>query len=837
MRRAMVRLFFVFAFVPFVIWEGSAIAVDRTSQRTSEVEVEISQLIQQMTLEEKVSLLGGTGFDTRPLPRLGIPSIRMTDGPVGVRGGEATAFPSGISMAATFNSRLIHDVAQAIADEARFKGKNMLLGPCVNINRHPFGGRNFESFGEDPLVASILGAEYVRGIQSRGVLASVKHFAVNDQEHERLTINVNVDKRTLFEMHLPAFKAAVDAGSWTVMSAYNKVNGPHATQNSFLQNQVLKEMWGFQGFVVSDWDATHSTVEAANNGLDLEMPYATWFDDKLVAAVRAGRVKETTIDDKVRRLLRAMYGIGIMGQASRDPIPAPNGPGSAENTEQALKVAQESLVLLKNDQALLPIRTEQVRRVALIGPNANIARIGGGGSSAVIPISVTTPLRSLQELLPSSVEVLHAVGAPFPGDADTIPSEYLKPHAQSSRRGLKAEYFDNRDLAGSPVLTRVEETIDLREAPVAGLTENFSARWSGYLTVPTAGNYKLSTLSDDGVRLFLDGKELISDWEDQGNAANEVAVELEAGRAYALRIEYYQGEGGFKMRAGFGAPAQALLAEALNAARQADVVVVFTGLGTTMEGEGYDRPRFDFPKEQVELIRAVARTNPNTAVVLTSGNPLPMGEWVGEVKTVVQAWYAGQEGGRAIADLLVGKINPSGKLPVTFLKRWEDSPAFGNYPGSNGQVHYREGIFVGYRHFDAKKVEPEFPFGHGLSYTRFEFADPKVSILNASASKPDIRVAFRLANVGSSDGAEVAQIYVGEKQPRLARPVRELKAFKKVFLKAGETQIVQLSLDSSAFAYFDEAAMKWRVDPGAFEITIGSSSRDLRLRSTIELMP
>ena len=791
-------------------------------------EERIAALLEAMTLEEKISMVSGTGFDTMPIPRLGIPSITMTDGPLGIRNGKNTAFPAGIAMAASFDTDLIRDVARAIADEARVLGKNMVLGPAVNISRQPFGGRNFESFGEDPHLTSALAASYVEGIQGQNVLACVKHLAVNDQEYERMTIDVRVGERALHEIHLPAFKSAIDAGVWSVISAYNKVNGHHASENEYLQTKVVKDLWGFKGFVVSDWGATHSTVEAANSGLDLEMPDGLYFGEKLLAAVRRGEVAEATIDDKVRRLLRAMWGIGLLDPSVVAPAPAPLGPTSREHRDLARKLAEKSAVLLKNEGAL-PLNESQLRRVALIGPNANAARTGGGGSSMVEPLFTSTPLQGFRDRLGKRVELRHALGYEFPGMA-AAPKELLRPDLNSNVQGLRGEYFDNTTLSGAPVLTRIDPTVnfDFLTAEDARFRENFSVRWSGYFQVPRDGTYYMSVYSDDGARLYVDGKEVLNNWSDHPPEVRETPMRLRAGHWYPVRFEYYQGGGAGVATFGWTTADETEFPEAVAAARGAQAAIVFTGLGTYMEGEAWDRAELAMPRGQVALIKAVARANPNTIVVLTSGNPLPMGEWIDDVKAVVQTWYPGQEGGYAIADLLLGRANFSGKLPVTFLKRWEDSPAYGHYPGDGEKVFYNEGIFVGYRHFDARGITPEFPFGHGLSYTSFSYSNLDVARRNGR-----IVVSLDVQNTGRRAGEEIAQVYVSEARPMVARPPQELKGFAKVELAAGETKRVSIELGEHAFSFYDERSSSWRANPGVFEIRVGASSRDIRLRKAI----
>lgn len=806
------------------------------------LEKRIDQLISKLTLEEKVSMLGGhTVMDTAAVPRLGIPALRMADGPVGIREGKATAFPSGIALAASFDTKLAGEMGGAIAEEASLKGKNMLLAPAVNLTRHPFGGRNFESYGEDPILAGKMAAGFITAVQDRNMIATVKHLAVNDQEYQRMTIDTRVDLRTLYELHLPMFRLAIDAGTWSVMSAYNRVNGKYASESDLLQNQALRTSMGFKGFVVSDWGATHSTVPAANSGLDIEMPQAQFFNQKLVDAVKAGEVKMSTIDEKVRRILRALTAIGeIDPSLVQKPATPARDASSKEHQQIALKVARQGAVLLKNDDKALPLRKD-LRAVSIIGPNAAILRVGGGGSSTVDPLyAPVSPLDALRKALGEGVKVTHARGAALPDDPLTfMPTDMLRPESGAETRGVKAEYYANTKFEGAPVLTRVEEGVWLKWLgnDYPQLAKNFSARWSGEFYVPRSGDYRFVTLSDDGIRVKVGGETVIENWAPHRSTRDATKrIALKAGTWVPFSVEYYQvDEAALAMFAWITPEADDLFAAAVKAAKESEVAIVFTGFGNGSEGEGVDRPDMHLQEGQAELISAVADANPNTIVVLNTGNAVTMQPWASKVKAIVQQFYPGQAGGTAIAELLTGKVNFMGKLPITYLKRWEDSGAFGHYPGENGAVTYNEGVFLGYRHFDAKNLEVNYPFGHGLSYTTFELGDLRVHLDDARAKSPRARVYFEVKNTGAVAGAEVPQLYVGEVSPALPRPPRELRDFRKVFLKPGQTKTVEMSLDLMAFAYFDAEAKTWKVKPGKFTLEIGTSSRDLRLKKTITL--
>ncbi|HHV56056.1 MAG TPA: hypothetical protein GXX55_11530 [Firmicutes bacterium] len=800
------------------------------------IEARVADLLSRMTLEEKVDLLhgvtgqGATGYIAGN-ERLGIPALTMEDGPVGVRRGKATAFPASIAMAATWNPDLIHKVGEDIGDEVKAKGRAQLLGPMVNILRIPQGGRNFEGFGEDPYLVSRMAVAYIRGVQSQGVIATVKHYAANNQEYQRFDISADVDERTLREIYLPAFQAAVqEAGVWSVMSAYNRVNGVYCTEHAHLQKEILKDEWGFKGFVVSDWGATHSTVEAARNGLDVEMPGSAYFGFNLVEAVRDGAVSEEQIDEMAGRVLRAMFAIGLFN-TPREPREI----DMRAHGRDALQVEREGIVLLKNDGGLLPLDPGKVKRVALIGPHAAIPLAGGGGSSRVDPFYTVSPL----DALASHIPVVRYAEGPGLGRSPLTPIDaaYLIPEGEEGKQGLKAEYFPNRRLQGRPALTRIDREVNFdwgAGGPGQGIgSDNFSVRWTGKVIAPVTGEYEFGTTSDDGARLWVDGKLVINNWSDHAATTSVAKIQLEGGKSYTIRLEYYENQGDAVIQLGWKTPLaqdemDPDIVEAVELAKQADVAIIFA---SDWRSEGADRETNELPGRQNELIRAVAAANPNTVVVLNTGGPVFIESWVDHVPALLEVWYGGQEVGNAVADVLLGKVNPSGKLPVTFPKRWEDYPMAANeeyYPGVAGHVKYNEGIFVGYRHFDRENIEPRFPFGYGLSYTTFEFNRLQITPVRIS---PDghVTISFNVTNTGKMAGAEVAQLYVQDPEASVERPVKELKGFAKVFLNPGETRTVTFDLDPSALAFYDVEQRQWVVEPGQFNILIGSSSRDIRL--------
>lgn len=809
----------------------------------AQTEKKISDLIKKMSIEDKVTLIAGKDMDTFPIVRLGIPALKMTDGPVGIRFGHATCFPASVSLAASWDTDLAKKTGRALAREAKGKGRAMLLGPCMNIHRVPMGGRNFESYGEDPYLAGRIAAAYVKGVQEGKIIATPKHYAVNNQEWDRTSINVVIDERTLREIYLPAFEASIkEGGAWSIMAAYNKANGFHCTENNHLVNEILKNEWGFKGFVVSDWGATHSTVNAANFGLDVEMPNMQFFNYKLINAVKNGEVKESVIDDKVRRVLRAMFFAGLFDRNSAPDSGEVNTPAMKE---VALQGAREGIVLLKNDKNILPIDITKIKSIAVIGPNAAVARTGGGGSSEVSPFYSISPLDGLKDRLGNKVAVNYSLGCKFDYEVSSIPSSALFTTYNGKKvNGLLGEYFNNIDLKGEPVLKRVDKEIGFDwqdRAPGSGLgTDNFSVRWTGKLVPSATREINLIAMSDDGMRIWLDGKLLLDDWKDHAPETKKMPIKTEAGKQCDLRVEYYERGGGAVARLGWDDPKELiyekeLIDEAVATAKKSDVVIIVGGLSAKFESEGYDRPNMELPDNQNTLIERVYEANKNTIVVLNTGAAVAMSKWIDKIPAVVEAWYPGQECGNAIADVLLGNYNPGGKLPTTFPVNWEDCPAYGLYPGKDGTTFYSDGIFVGYRHFDRKGAKVLFPFGYGLSYTSFEYSNLSITPGVVPDSAIDLEVSFDLKNTGRREGAEVAQLYIRDTESSVERPIKELKGFKRVDLKPGETKKVTFKLNKRSLAFYDVNEKDWVAEPGEFEALVGASSRDIRLKGAFIL--
>lgn len=684
--------------------------------RTQSLETRVEDLLGRLTLEEKIQLChADSKFTSAAIPRLGIPRRWLSDGPHGVRedvgpdtwdvAGRtddfATALPVAIVLAATWNPELAQEAGQVIGQEARKRGKDIMLGPGVNIMRTPLCGRNFEYYGEDPFLAGRIAVGYIKGVQSQGVASCVKHFAANNQETDRGSINVEMDERTLREIYLPAFKAAVqEAKVWTVMGAYNKFRGVHCCESDYLLNQILKKEWGFQGLVVSDWAGVHSTRGAVLGGLDLEMGTDKAYDDFYLAkafreGVKSGEYPQAVLDDKVRRNLRVMIGTGVLN-------PRPEGSlNTKAHQETSRRVAEEGMVLLKNEKDFLPLNAIKIRSVAIIGENATRLQTYGGDSSRVKAFYEISPLAGILNRIGTNVNVTYSEGYRKGGDA-------------------------------------------------------------------------------------------------------------------------------------------ALVEGAVTAAKAADVVIYVGGINHDVgyDSEGGDKTGLEMPFGQFELIHKVVKANPRTAVVLVGGSPMEMDAWLKQVPAVLLSWYSGMEGGNAIARVLFGDVNPSGKLPATFPKRLADSPAHTTgtkgFPGENGTTVYSEGVLVGYRWFDTKNIEPLFPFGHGLSYTTFKYANQKV-VRGTDAKGPIATVEFQITNTGKRAGAEVAQIYVQDVKSSVARPLKELKGFQKVQLQPGETKTISVPLDRSAFAFYDDKQGAWVAEAGEFKILVGASARDIRQVSAFTL--
>ncbi len=824
---AKTKFFAILLLLSFPAWAQAP------SLSTPAIEARADAMLKQLSLEEKIDLVGGINdFYIREIKHIGFRPLKMADGPFGVRNyGPSTTF-GGMGLAATWDLDLAEQMGKTIGQDARARGVHFMLGPGVNIYRAPMGGRNFEYFGEDPFLVSRIAVAYIEGMQSQGVSATIKHYMGNNQEFLRHDADSVIDERTINEIYLPSFEAAVkEAHVGAVMDSYNLINGEHATQNSFLNNDVLKKGWGFDGIVMSDWDSTYDGVAAANGGLDLEMPSGKFMNrETLLPAVKSGKVKETTIDDKVRRILRTAIRFGWLEREQTDfSVPQLNVAGG----QVALEAARSGIVLLKNDGNLLPLDKTKIKSIAVIGPDAYPAQVVGGGSAGVHPFTSVSYLEGLAAYLNGKATVYYEQGIPSLGelaDATEFSDEGGKQH------GLSAEIFSNPNLSGTPALRRTDQHVNFDHSVGDGVGQNeVSGRWLGYFTPAVPGDYLVFVQGggeEGGSRLYLDDKIVFDNWQRTNSRISQIHMPLSKG-AHKIRFEYFVhgSYGGPKF--GIVRPEAVVSAAAKALASRSDAVVVAVGFNSDSESEGGDRG-FQLPPAQDELIQQLAAANKNVIVVITSGGGVDMQPWLDRVPALFEAWYPGQEGGTALAQLLFGDYNPSGKLPMSFERRWENSAVHDSYypKGSEKKVTYTEGLFLGYRHFDKAAVKPLFPFGFGLSYTTFAYKN--LSITPARAAGNDaVTVSFDLTNSGRRAGAEVSEVYVGESHPSVPRPVKELKGFTKVQLNPGETRHVSVKLDRRAFAYYNLKNHDWAVDAGDFNVYVGNSSARIELTGTM----
>ncbi|MFL1685132.1 glycoside hydrolase family 3 C-terminal domain-containing protein [Coprobacter secundus] len=705
------------------------------------IEKRVEDALTRMTLEEKVKMCHAQSkFSSYGVPRLGIPELWMSDGPHGIReevlwdewngahwtSDSCIAFPALTCLAATWDPQMATLYGKSIGEEARYRKKDVLLGPGVNIYRTPLNGRNFEYMGEDPFLISRMVIPYIKGVQSNGVAACVKHFALNNQEIDRGHINVIVDDRALHEIYLPAFKAAVqEAGVWSVMGAYNQYKGQQCCHNQYLLNDILKQDWQFDGVVISDWGGVHNTEQAANFGLDLEM--GTWTDglsqgktnaydnyylaEPLLKKIKKGEINIKVVDDKVRRLLKMIFRTVMNSQRPWGSF------GTEEHALAGRTIAENGIVLLKNDKNILPINLNKIKKIAVVGENATKRMTLGGGSSSLKVKYEITPLDGLKKQIGNLAEIIYVKG-------------YVSPLTE--KRDPKPEI------------------------PV------------GY---------------------------------------KEPNPEI-------------------------------LLQEAINAAKDADIVLYFGGLNKNenQDSEGNDRKSYNLPYGQDRLISELAKVNKNIVVTIISGNAVAM-PWIKEVPAIVEGWFGGTESGNAIASILTGKVNPSGKLPMTIAEKLEDYPshALGEYPGDHVNVRYNEGIFIGYRWIDKQKKQTLFPFGHGLSYTTFDYGKIKISS-KQMRNNDKITISIPIKNSGKIKGKETVQLYIGDEKCSFERPIKELKGFSKIELNPGEEKIVTFEITDEAFKFYDDKQKIWRTEPGKFKIYIGASSNDIRETSEITLL-
>lgn len=828
-------------------------------------------LLAQMTLEEKISMFYEKGGEKPGEQRLGIPALKLADGPGGIRidpggvnEGKATAFPAPIALAATWDLAAAERYGDLVGSEAGATGHNVLLGPGLDIARLPVYGRLFEALGEDPVLTGGMAARYIQGVQRHPVVATAKHYNLNTQEENRLWVDARLDERTLQEIYTLPFQAAVQDGQvGSVMGALNKVNGTYCCENVHLVTEILREQLGFTGWVVSDFESTHSTVESANAGLDLEIPAAKFFGEPLLQAMQVGQVSVATIDNMARCMLRTMFAFGLFDHPIEvRPLPV------KEHGQFAREFASQGMVLLKNDGGLLPLSSQQLRSLAVIGADADFF-ITGGGSAFVNPTYVVDILEGVRRRVGEGVQVEYAKGTDAVSPIDvlpglpSVPSSVLTPaDVGLSVHGLRAEYWTNTCFEGKPTLVRTDERIGLnlgffnfvgQEAfslppTPPELNNAMSVRWSGNISVPVTGDYTLGLTHLGTARLFLDGRILI---DDPGVTLQTQAVtmRLVADQPYALRIEHAADRPeqstpapgssvsliGAKLRFGWQHPAEAIppaIQEAVALARRSDVALVVV---RDYRSEHADLPGLTLPNEQDLLVQAVAAANPHTIVVVATGGPVLM-PWLEQVPAALECWYGGQELGNALAGVLFGDVNPSGKLPVTFPRSERETPIFSpaQYSRDALVAHYSEGLAVGYRGYDQLGIEPLFPFGYGLSYTSFVYSDLRI-VPDTSDDTQPIQINFSITNTGTRAGVEVAQVYLG--LPTSANePPQRLVGWAKVSLEPGESRDVSVTLDASAtsrpLSYWNVKTSSWEMENGDYRVYVGASSRDICLTSS-----
>ncbi|KAI5858481.1 glycoside hydrolase superfamily [Tricharina praecox] len=828
----------------------------------------------ELTLEEKALMLSGVDvWRTYPVPRLGIPQLKTSDGPVGIRGGTmvdgttAAMAPSAVSLAATWDTDIISQLGSLLATEMRDKKADILLAPTVCLHRSPLGGRNFESFsGDDPFLGGKLAAAYINAVQEHGIATTIKHFAANDQETGRFVVNQIMSERCLRELHLVPFQIAIrDANPWCIMASYSKINGVYASNNKKLLTDILRKEWGFDGMVMSDWFGVNSIVPSVDAGMDLEMPGPARKRGKnLSDAVKKGFMEEKTLDACVRRILQLIHKTGKYKYPDwvEEQEEAHDRP---EHRQFLREAAADGIVLLKNEGDILPLtasKLDGIKQIAFIGPNADESVAAGGGSAALNPHYRQKPYQQFKANIASphpDLVVKHARGCLANKFVPVFSEVCVSP--KNGMHGMHMEYFGNMEHKGQVVHSahRISTILSCYDNLPKSFTpgKRYSYRATGLLTPKTTGKHMFSMGTCGPGRMLLDGKEIINIWNRTkesersemfmayASPEKRVEIDMVGGRTYTVEVEgvsreldpipvhytdeLYRDEVMDGSRVGFMEEVKEnLFGDAVALAAESDIVVMVVGKNIEWESEAYDMKSMDLPGAQNELIQEVLKVNPNTIIVNQSGSPISM-PWLAAAPTVVQAWYQGQELGNALFDVLVGAVNPSGKLPVTFPKRLEDTPCFHNFPGENDTVVYGEGIYLGYRHYEKAKIAPLFPFGHGLSYTTFRYSNVRVSSSLFSPDSPLV-VSVDITNTGSLSGKESVQFYVSQTtKPGLPRPIKELKGFAKVSLQPGETKTACYTLDKYALGYFNDRKMLWVVDENAeFAVHAAASSVDVR---------
>jgi len=787
----------------------------------------------------------------------------------------AACFPAATGLASSWDTDFIEKVGRTIALDCKDKGAHVLLGPTVNIQRSPLGGRGFESYSEDPLLSGLLARAFIKGVQSENVAATIKHYVTNDSEFERMSMSSEVSTRALREIYLRPFELAcrdTESAPWSVMTAYNRVNGLHASENKYLLDSVLRKQWGWNGMIMSDWYGTYSADASIKAGLDLEMPGPpTWRAEALQRCVVAQKIRVPEIDARVRKVLELVNRVaasGIPENADETGVP------KKETVDLLRQASASANVLLKNRASILPLSASSTSSIAVIGPNADAPVFSGGGSANLRPYGHTTALEGIRAALPASAKVLHAIGAHAHKEAPLLGEKNLK--TKDGKPGFDIEWF-NEDPLEHPGTKRVHYTKGTTSfaffndnLPIDGvLAPACWATITGYYTPEVTGKYEFGAAATGLVDIYINGKKIVDNSTDPkpghvffmtGTVEVCGTVELEGGKPAEIVLQFAspvaaqargfvqvgagslsnESRGGCRFGGGRLLEDDEGVSEALEVAKQAETVVLVVGLNNDWESEGYDRTDMHLPRATNKLVQAVLDLNKKTIVVVISGTPVAM-PWVNSASTIIQSFYAGGEAGHGLADVLFGNVNPSSRLPLTFPIKDEDSPAHLNFPGQNGKVLYSEGVFVGYRHYQKFKKDVLFPFGFGLSYTQFEHSNLKVS--GSIGKDTKVTVSVTVKNIGKTAGRDVVQVYIRDLASRLDRPTKELKGFAKTaILEPGKTGTVAVTLDKYAFAYFDDWAGEgkdgeglWVAEAGEFEIVAAASSADSGLVAGISL--
>ncbi|KAF6758389.1 beta-glucosidase [Ephemerocybe angulata] len=835
----------------------------------------IDEIVEKLTTEEAIHLIAGVGFwHTHAIDRLGVPAVKVSDGPNGVRGNHffmstpAKVLPSSTALGATFDTELVKNVGlKLIAEEAKLRAASLVLAPTCNIQRNPLGGRSFESFSEDPFLSGIIAAAYVNGVQSGGIGTTIKHFTANDKENDRFGYDSIVSARALREIYLMPFMLAQKyADPWAYMTSYNRLNGVHCSENPLLLRNILRNEWKFNGMVMSDWFGTYGVDQGINAGLDLEMPGTNkWRTLEHVGrCLQAKKVTVRTIKERAKKVLELVQRCAKGAPEVLDGDGEERTLESDEDKELMRKVAAESIVLLKNTDSLLPLNPASLKKIAIVGGNAKAVVLSGGGSAALKASYFTSPYQGIVDALGGNVEVTYAEGARTYMNLPTLEYDLVTADGRQGWLGTWHSHTEDEGMTPieEPIADRfIDETrMFISTSTPPGITKRWTLRLKGYIKREYDCKFEFGLTAAGRAKLYVDGNLVVDNWTRQrrgdsffgtGSVEERGVYELKAGKAHEVYVEFVNVRGpadgdedetlmdtnpGVRLGGVEVADPDEAMAQAVAIAKEADVVIAVVGLNADWETEGYDRTTLALPGRTDELISKVAAANPRTVVVTQSGSAITM-PWANEVPAMVHAWYLGNSTGAAIADVLFGKHNPSGKLSLTFPKREEDIPSFGHFHTENGKIIYSEDLYVGYKHYQHRKIDPLFAFGHGLSYTTFEISNFALSKPSVSGTELTLKASVTVKNTGTVPGSQVVQGYATlPKTSHLTHPALQLKAFAKVRnLAPGAEEVVELVFDKYAVSYWDENLDRWVVERGVYGVSVGWASDNIAERGEVEI--